>query len=426
MQNTSEFGTYSWCPWAVAVCRKMLSLPAGAAVGMRMRCCVWQLTQVAVDSKSLKAAHGGLPTVQPRQRFWRGRAAALVRNTGSDRTLWQGGAQSSRVLPTFCRSTGKLQRQLCKDKFAVFKCIPTFGVTSSDQQKRTSNQHTQGVQVVTVASYTPALTSSYLMSCCWHSRLSSVQSVPDMTNTPGTGPQVGRELGADQAASFEVGTVVHLQSWEKTAPPEACHGCSFCLQLCPTSDAKGDLLHTWETWCSSWDRPWRLTAVPRWHQRVTGWTSPCWGQRTGRAQQLVFGDSQRGARVSQENNLRLLSGRSPRLTGETSHVGGLRPDEPLCRGLHLGEVLSASEYPRSLRRQPLRLRTRHCNAVNGMLIVHSVWEHLHATVDPGGLICCGTFITMRKPFIWARNWFLCKSVALQHALHTGAQFVSSY
>lgn len=64
-----------------------------------------------------------------------------------------------------------------------------------------------------------------LMSCCWHHLVSAVQLCQTWPQ-PGKGTQVSQELGADQAASFEVCKDVHLPSWRKTAP---CTGRSFYL-----------------------------------------------------------------------------------------------------------------------------------------------------------------------------------------------------
>lgn len=88
---------------------------------------------------------------------------------GSNTTLWQGSAQSSHVLHIFHGSTGKLQWQLCKGTFTMFKRIPMFESDFIQINRRGEmiNVH-NSMQVVTVgiayASPNPTISDVMLLA----------------------------------------------------------------------------------------------------------------------------------------------------------------------------------------------------------------------------------------------------------------------
>lgn len=127
----------------------------------------------------------------------------------------------------FDSSTGRLLQWLCKGNFAMFKCIPIFESNFIQASKRgeVSDVH-NSVQMVTVgiAYPSPDLTMPVVM----------------LLARPGKGTRVREELGADQAASFEV-CKARSTVMRKNSSLEARHWLLFLPTFMPPSDAKEDL-----------------------------------------------------------------------------------------------------------------------------------------------------------------------------------------
>ncbi|XP_016076818.1 PREDICTED: protein FAM71C [Miniopterus natalensis] len=163
-------------------------------------------------------------------------------------TLWQGSSQSSHVQHMFRSSMGKLQRQLCKGTFAMFKRIPMFESDFIQISKRGDviDVHRR-MQMVTVGI---AYTSSDLM-------------IPDVmllarpadscaVSAKGDRHTQGKELMS--VKSLELTRLLPLKfvklsvysHEKKQLHLKLATGRSFYLQLCSPSDAKEDVFAHWE------------------------------------------------------------------------------------------------------------------------------------------------------------------------------------
>ncbi|CAD7681290.1 unnamed protein product [Nyctereutes procyonoides] len=144
-------------------------------------------------------------------------------------------AQSSPAMGMFNTSMGKLQQQLYKGEYTIFKYAPMFESDFIQVGKKG--------EVTDV--HNPPI-SNYLMSCCWLNQLLSVMTITDMVLPPqekGYKPTQILELTRLCPSKF-VTISIHNGTKQKLHLKLAT-GRSFYLQLCPPSDTK-DLFVHWE------------------------------------------------------------------------------------------------------------------------------------------------------------------------------------
>ncbi|XP_014396392.1 PREDICTED: rab GTPase-activating protein 1-like isoform X4 [Myotis brandtii] len=167
---------------------------------------------------------------------------------GSNTTLWQGSAQSSHVLHMFHGSTGKLQRQLCKGAFTMFKRIPMFESDFIQISKRGEviDVH-NSMQVVTVGiAYTsPSLTIPDVMLLARPAVSCAVYARHDQ-HTQGRGLKSAKTLELTRLLPLKFVKLSVYSHEKKQLHLKLATGRSFYLQLCSPSDAKEDVFAYWE------------------------------------------------------------------------------------------------------------------------------------------------------------------------------------
>ena len=268
---------------------------------------------------------------RPRRRFQRGHAAVFMK----ERHGWQGSARNRHWLPMVWGCMGKLQRQLRKGEFAMFKCIPIFESDFIQISKRgeLTDVHNH-VQMVTVGiAYTSSdviIPDSMLLA---QPAVSCTVSAKPSRHTPGKGLKSENSLELTRLLPLKF-VMLSIHSHEKQ---QLClklaTGRSFYLQLCPPSNARVDLFAHWEDLVFFLRPP--VEAYSSTHAVPACEMVDVPESETEDKQSPAVSfcrNSQRGSPLLQESNGR-LSSCSLRLTRETLHAEGLRPDEPLCGGL---------------------------------------------------------------------------------------------
>ncbi|XP_006767101.1 PREDICTED: protein FAM71C-like [Myotis davidii] len=270
---------------------------------------------------------------------------------GSNTTLWQGSAQSSQVLHMFHGSMGKLQRQLCKGAFTMFKRIPMFENDFIQISKRGEviDVH-NSMQVVTVGiAYTsPSLTIPDVMLLARPAVSCAVFARHDQ-HTQGRGLKSVKTLELTRLLPLKFVKLSVYSHEKKQLHLKLATGCSFYLQLCSPSDAKEDVFAHWENLVLFLRPPEDAYSGTR---VVSAWDSmdiPVLEAEDRKSPGVSFcRESQRGARVLRESSWRLPDC-SLRLPGETACGRTQASRTTMWRPCYIWEVPSASEYPTYLR-----------------------------------------------------------------------------
>ncbi|XP_036910974.1 protein FAM71C-like [Sturnira hondurensis] len=248
----------------------------------------------------------------------------------SNTAPWLGSAQSSHMLPMFHGSMGKLQRQLRKGEFAMFRHSPMFESDFIQISKRGEviDVH-NSVQMVTlgIAYTSPNLVIPDVMLLARPAVSCAVGAKHDQ-HTQGRGLKSAKSLELTRLLPLKFVKLSVYSHENKQLHLKLATGISFYLQLCPPSDAKGDLFAHWEDLVSSLRPPVEAYSSTHAVPACGMMDLPGLEAEDRRSPAVSFCRDREGTQVLQESDQR-LSGCPARLMGETLHMGGLRPDEPL-------------------------------------------------------------------------------------------------
>ncbi|XP_074170196.1 Golgi-associated RAB2 interactor protein 6 [Rhinolophus sinicus] len=167
---------------------------------------------------------------------------------GSKRMLASLSAWSSPMLHMFRNSLGKLQRQLCKGEFAMFKHMPVFESDFIQVSKRgyVVDVH-NSVQMVTVGITfsSPGLPIPDVMLLARPAGGHAVSARLDR-GTNGKGHKSAKSLELTRLLPLKFITLSIFSHEKRHLQVKLATDRSFYLQLCPPADAREDVFAQWE------------------------------------------------------------------------------------------------------------------------------------------------------------------------------------